>query len=207
MTPGRYHHRAIERLGGAAALWLVINIASDVFGVLWAIADIALLANLDGLAPGVVEAWQMFALIGLVQVAFYIIAVVIVGKWIYRASANTHASIRRLDTSPPWAVGWFFVPIANLWKPFQAMAEIARTNLTSAHNLPLGPWWALWIASNIAGNISFQLSKSDDPQMLMLSSGCAGASSLAGIGAAVLLRRIILRITAAQTAHRQAEIF
>ena len=26
--------------------------------------------------------------------------------------------------TPGWSVGWFFVPIMNPWKPFQAMREI-----------------------------------------------------------------------------------
>ena len=45
--------------------------------------------------------------------------------WIYRAHSNLPAlGARNLSFSPGAAVGWFFVPIANLWKPFQAMRQL-----------------------------------------------------------------------------------
>lgn len=45
--------------------------------------------------------------------------------WTFRAAHNLRAlGALALKTTPGWAVGWYFVPIANLWKPYQAGIEI-----------------------------------------------------------------------------------
>ena len=41
-----------------------------------------------------------------------------------RANRNARAFGSSMSISPGWAAGWFFVPIANLWMPYQAMKEI-----------------------------------------------------------------------------------
>ena len=61
------------------------------------------------------------------------------------------------------------IPIANLWKPYQAMKEIWKTssnpqewkNQSVSWLLPW--WWFFWIVSNFAGNASLRMSiKADD---------------------------------------------
>lgn len=53
--------------------------------------------------------------------------------------------------SPGWAVGWYFVPFANLFKPLQAMKEIwlesnrAGTSYESRGSAILGWWWGLFV--------------------------------------------------------------
>lgn len=101
--------------------------------------------------------------VGLAQTLLRLATVVVFGMWIYRANNNVRAlGARDLRYTPGWAVGWFFVPILNLWKPYQAMSDLWRASRrpadwmrTSAGPI-LGLWWALWLASNIAGNISFR---------------------------------------------------
>ena len=56
--------------------------------------------------------------------------------------------------SPGRSVGWFFIPVVNLWKPFQAMQEIYNASLNPANWKDLGKpkivlqWWGLWMISN-----------------------------------------------------------
>lgn len=208
MTSRSYRVRAIDKLGAAAVLWLLISAASDAVGVLWAVTDILIFSNIDRLPPALLEAWDKIALIGFVQMAVYFVAVVLVAKWTYRASANIHAGGRRLETSPPWAVGWYFIPFANLWKPYQALAEIARAAGRQASDLPMGLWWGLWLATSISGNVSFRLSlRAVETNEIILASAFGLVSSATGIGAALVLRRIVMRITAAQTFERTADIF
>ena len=58
-----------------------------------------------------------------------------------------------LRFTPGWAVGWYFVPIANLWKPYQAMKEIWRASKNPGNWQAettsgfLGWWWFWWIIS------------------------------------------------------------
>lgn len=77
---------------------------------------------------------------------------VFVLTWIHRANHNARAlGASGLAFTPGWAVGWYFVPIAFLWKPFQAMREIWRASSAPGEwrrrpgSPLLGWWWALWI--------------------------------------------------------------
>src|SRR5439155_11350703 len=37
--------------------------------------------------------------------------------WQHRVTRNVWARGHPIKTSPGWAVGWWFIPIANLWMP------------------------------------------------------------------------------------------
>ena len=92
-----------------------------------------------------------------------IVCIVVVAMWIYRTSANAHALSDEMTITPGWAVGWYFVPIMNLVRPYQAMREIwmASHFRGNWHGEPtpgiLGWWWGLWIVTNVLANISFRL--------------------------------------------------
>jgi hypothetical protein len=66
----------------------------------------------------------MIRLATIADMACVLAAFVLVGVWIYRANANAHALGGDLSVSPGWAVGWFFVPIACLFKPYLAMRRL-----------------------------------------------------------------------------------
>ncbi len=68
------------------------------------------------------EARQL--VIGLVQLAAAIFIGIIFLMWVYRMCRNAHSiENAKIEITPGWAVGWYFVPLANLWKPYQAMKE------------------------------------------------------------------------------------
>jgi hypothetical protein len=87
-------------------------------------------------------------------------AVVIIALWIYRANCNARRlGATGLAYSPSAAVAWYFVPIANLWKPYEAMRELWQasanpTAWTQQSVPPLVPWWwLLWILSGLLSTI------------------------------------------------------
>ena len=97
-------------------------------------------------------------IIGILQSVCYIITVVIFCKWIHRMSRNAH-SIENvsLKYTPGWAVGYFFIPIFCLWKPYQALREaylafIENTN-ERRDNIVFSLWWFAWIVANFIGNL------------------------------------------------------
>jgi|WetSurMetagenome_2_1015567.scaffolds.fasta_scaffold37786_2 hypothetical protein len=101
--------------------------------------------------------------ISIIHVTFLIILGVTFLRWIYRANLNLRIlSSAQMKFTPGWSVGWYFIPFANLYKPYQAMKEI----WTVAHrgmridNFLLYWWWAFWIISNFAGKIAFKLAVS-----------------------------------------------
>ena len=75
--------------------------------------------------------------------------------WQHRAQQNAIAlDGGGLEFTPGWAVGWWFIPIANLFKPFQAMRELWKASHGGAWRaLPtwglIGWWWGVWIASSV----------------------------------------------------------
>lgn len=54
--------------------------------------------------------------------------------------------------SPRWAIGWWFVPIAFLWKPYTVVREawdrLATTTRSADARLVLA-WWLAWIGSTV----------------------------------------------------------
>lgn len=83
--------------------------------------------------------------------------------WVHRAYRNLRALGNlpsALEYSPGWAVGYFFIPILNLFMPYRVVREIwqksdpavrTRDDLTYAvaSSAPLVlTWWLAWIAAN-----------------------------------------------------------
>lgn len=77
--------------------------------------------------------------------------------WINRSCKNAWLlDPPRMSTTPRWAVGYYFIPILNLWKPFSAMKEIrsaSHGNDNAMKNI-LGLWWTFWLISNFVANLS-----------------------------------------------------
>ena len=65
----------------------------------------------------------------LVQGLVGIVATVFTCLWIYRAALNCRLfGARKMSFPPGWAVGWFFIPIANLIMPLLSTQEIWRAS-------------------------------------------------------------------------------
>lgn len=100
------------------------------------------------------------ATIGITQVALSVFVAIIFCMWTYRMNRNAKSiENNTMDSTPGWAVGWYFIPIMNLWKPYQAMKETYETFINGASNTMVLPvWWFAWIVSNILGRIVFRMS-------------------------------------------------
>ncbi len=93
-----------------------------------------------------------------VDVAALVISWFAVGAWIYRAHANLLLTdVPAIDFTPASAIGWFAIPIANLFKPFQAMKALWRVSHSEDPNADetapsiMWFWWIAWIASSLGG--------------------------------------------------------
>lgn len=91
--------------------------------------------------------------------ALVILAIMVV--WCYwKAGANRNAraiSGHDLEYTPRWAAGSYFVPIANLVWPYQAMLEIWKNSDPKIPTWPVGLWWTLWIVNGIVSRIEWRL--------------------------------------------------
>src|SRR5262249_8900715 len=95
------------------------------------------------------------------EVAIFMIAGFFSLKWIYRANLNARRLGRQgLRFPPTLAVGYYFIPVLNLLRPYQAMKEIWKASADPQHwetqKTPvLFPiWWSLWITAGILGQAS-----------------------------------------------------
>ncbi|HSG66518.1 MAG TPA: DUF4328 domain-containing protein, partial [Gammaproteobacteria bacterium] len=79
----------------------------------------------DELADAAAEASDARQLlVGIFQIAIFIVGGILMLMWIHRANYNARQlGAAGLRFTPGWAVGWYFIPILNLWKPYQAMKE------------------------------------------------------------------------------------
>jgi hypothetical protein len=78
--------------------------------------------------------------------------------WVYATHANLPAlGAGELEFSSGWAVGWFFVPLANLIQPYKAVSEIWHRSqpnpllgMANVGGHLVGWWWFLRVISGIA---------------------------------------------------------
>ncbi|HEX6187335.1 MAG TPA: DUF4328 domain-containing protein [Pyrinomonadaceae bacterium] len=117
-------------------------------------------------------ALALTGVLGLITIAVYIATVVVFLMWLYRVSNNVAAFGQPRQTSAGWAVGSFFVPIANLFIPYQAIKEIWQKSdptPTDAFSYVMSApgffpaWWGFWLASNITSNIYFRMTMAEAP--------------------------------------------
>lgn len=88
------------------------------------------------------------------EMAVLIPSAVFILMWIYQANRNARKlGAERMNFSPGWSIGWYFIPIAMFWKPHEAMVEIwkASKNPTKwrdeTEESITSWWWAFYIVS------------------------------------------------------------
>lgn len=151
-------------------VFLAIDIVITVIAVFADFYDFYSYANL---APGInpnevfLPSDAVNVIVVLVQVLFSIILGITFLWWIYRTNKNLRALDDReeMTFTPGWAVGWYFIPIANLFKPYQVMQEIWRVshkNESGTSQALLRWWWVLWVISNIIGQVLWRMSNNID---------------------------------------------
>jgi len=77
--------------------------------------------------------------------------------WLYRISKNLHGLVRGpMKFSPGWTVGWYFVPVAMFFKPYQAMKEIWLLSHGASKSSLVLPklWFGLFVTGIVAGRLS-----------------------------------------------------
>ncbi len=118
-----------------------------------------------------IEQIQSSAMLSLIQVivnlGLYIAVIIAFLMWMRRAYYNLGTRVN-LDNTDGWAVGYWFIPILNLYKPYRLMEEMftkttdyLQTNSEVFNPKPFGGilrgWWILWVITGVLGNISMRL--------------------------------------------------
>lgn len=173
-------------------------------------AATAVFAFMRGFSPKDVGAAEGALLI--LQFILFLVGAVVTLRWIYLAHVNARAlGASDMMVSPGWAVGWFFVPLMNLFMPFVAMRELWKASARPAdwqlEPVPAGLvlWWVLWIAAGVSGVVSFSLAM--DAETMAGVDIFNFISDLAYIGAALLLAWIVGGIQAMQSRTGPSAVF
>jgi hypothetical protein len=115
---------------GRIVQWLIItylavySVSSIVSGLV-----LGILAN-----PGTPQAMQALALVANGLFSFLNMGVsvamsIFLYLWIFQVRRNLLAlGVPGLRFSPGWSIGWFFVPVMNLFRPWQVMKETVRAS-------------------------------------------------------------------------------
>lgn len=128
--------------------------------------------------------------------------------WFRRAFGNAHALGLRSNYGPGWAIGGWFLPIVNLFRPVQLASEMwgqaGRERVGSAAILV--PWWCCYVVSGLLMRVAMGWnapSNAPDLPWLLFT----GVAEVLGLGLAIV---IVRRLTAAHSAMHfvdQAETF
>jgi hypothetical protein len=101
----------------------------------------------EGLVEAGFDVWALQRSLGYVQFVLYLAGALVWTRLIARA-------YRELDAIPSaprrfgggWAVGAWFVPVLNLWRPKEIVNDIWRAGRTEPSDL-LTAWWVLFLAT------------------------------------------------------------
>ncbi|REJ87998.1 MAG: DUF4328 domain-containing protein [Planctomycetota bacterium] len=141
---------------------------------------------------------------GIHQVAFLVSGVAFL-NWIYRAHRNLPSlGALELTYTPGWTVAYFFIPILNLFRPYQAVVEIMQgsdpgnvpgSERTASDTQPAGWWWTCWLIASFGSTIASRMFLlTADPATLIAANWIDIAASISSIVSGVLVLRIMRRI-------------
>lgn len=126
-------------------------------------------------------------------------------KWIYRVNRNAHVLAPAVTVRPAWAIGWFFVPFANLLMPFRGVAQAWRAAADPERwrtvELPslLRVWWGLWLVFSAVDNLSFRTElRATDLSGLAMSDYFTITASVLRIPLDFVFLRVVQRLTVLQ---------
>jgi hypothetical protein len=148
---------------------------------------------------------QRSMLIAAAQLVTFVVSGILCLVWIHRMAFNSRIRARYAEYTPGWAVGWYFIPIALWWKPYQAMKEIWKNSAEQAGPRGeeprglLGWWWTLWILVTQVSNAAFRTSlNADTVEGLVTSTTVAVVGDVIQIPLCIVFILIVKRLTAMQ---------
>jgi hypothetical protein len=149
--------RAILALLGLSSLLALVMVAFRLGeqGLLARIANLEFVSEQE-----VTRSDARIGAVAVVQLLTLVVTGIVWLVWQHRGQANLVAArASGLRFTPGWAVGWWFVPFANLVKPFQTMRELWKASggeedWGHSRTWPvIGWWWAAWLATGVLGRI------------------------------------------------------
>lgn len=215
--PGLQYESARSRskfaIGGVAIL--IIGLCAQI------VLNIFLISQLTGGGAAGFDDGDMpvSAILAILFMVFTIVIGYVAGSvcfsmWFHRAYRNLPTLVNgQLLTTPGWAVGSFFIPFLNLFRPYQAAREIEvysnpefdggrfASDVGGSGLLKL--WWTLWIAGNIISRLSGRMSDAKGVEAQIAGNCVEAFSSVLIVLAGFVLIALIRKITNDQDASAE----
>ncbi|GHF62716.1 hypothetical protein GCM10010504_33600 [Streptomyces griseus] len=201
-------------LSHAVTALLGVAIAADLFAIgtglrvraLW--DRLATEGALDVYGGDGETAERLYGIAALAQGAALVATGVVFIVWFHRTRRNAEvfdAGVQRMG--PGWAVGGWFVPVANFWFPYRVASGVweasAQTRADGAWRTvprtPLNLWWAAWVATLLASRVTGRLwERAGEPAEIARAAGLVAASDALDVVAAVLAILFVRTVTRMQ---------
>jgi len=178
----------------AIALLLLMGLLAAISALHFLSAfDLADRAARSALRPGEAAAFDALTqTLGRLELAGLILTGIAWFVWLHRSVANARSLGVQTEATPGWSVGWWFIPFANLVKPYRILRSLFD-GLVSGSGRIVGFWWGCYL---IAGFIS-EFAALQRPETLAALRVYAGSFLLADtlrIVAGILAARMVWRI-------------
>ncbi len=215
----KYTSTSILSIVSVVLMWIMILLS--VVTVFFSVAELKIYANygndfsVDYLSDFEAFFILLTALIGLLWILVNILFIIFYLIWKHHVFKNVQSlQVEGLKYSPGWAVGWYFIPFLNLFKPYQVMKEIWQATFYSKETEDwkgksvsgiLIIWWITWIVGNMTlgqnmlGDDTIGSYKRD----AILSVVGEPFFILSGILLTIIIRRITKEQNARLLQHRQ----
>lgn len=120
-------------------LFSVIFISFTVWSVSW------MTGSSSNIVSNMTTYFELIMLLSTCNSVIIVVSIITICMWTTKAMANTW-SFAKPTITPGWAAGWYFIPIANLWKPYKAVSEMwEAVNKEHKSKKILLVWWITWL--------------------------------------------------------------
>ena len=196
---------------------LLISAAAVVTGFLARLPLVQLRKGLasDTVIAAVLETEERHNIVSGVHALVGIVVAILFLTWVARVASNAHAvTIKPMRFTPGAAVWWYFVPLFNIFRPYQAFFEV--WTVSADPDAPYGKrrtdalalWWFLWLTANLAYSVAIVIAlfaRRDDIGTLLTSNIFRLGGDLLSIPLSLVIMRIVVRLNKLQAAYHDRQ--
>lgn len=206
--------RSPNGLATVVTVLLAVVIAADLLAVLAGFNMYSLMGRIVSDGAGAVTRSErdrgdaLYGAAALLQILTLLATAVVFVVWFHRVRVNAEVfAPNGFTKGRGWAIGAWFVPIANIFMPRRIAREIwvASTQAApdgswrEASQVPVNVWWSLWIVSAGFGRLAGNLYDSaDDADAIQQASAVMGASDLLDVASAVFAILFVRKLSGMQ---------
>jgi hypothetical protein len=194
-------HSAHVRASWVVAL-LALSAVATLVSLVFVFMELDLLRQAEsGNPPSVAEGTASDERIVIMSLVAGLVAIPTIVMWLvwqYRAHANLPAlGAMNLRHRPGWAVGWWFIPVANAAMPYLTMRELHKASDPGAGAIDwkakrtsplLWLWWGGWLSGIVLNSIAAVYAAGPSPSLegLITSEQFTIAGALVNVATAIL---------------------